>query len=75
MKSEEAIKVLKRMKSPDMEADEYTATQMAIKSLEAWKKVISDIQESRTMICNTDIIAGYDISLIIIKKYLKGVEK
>ena len=75
MNSGEAIKVLKRMKSPDMEPDEFTATQMAIKSLEAWQKVIRDIQESRTMICNSDIIAGYDISLIIIKKYLKGVEK
>lgn len=75
MTNKEAIKVLKRMLTPDLETDEYHAIQTAIKSLEVWKNVISDIQESRTMICNTDIMAGYDISLIIIKKYLKGVEK
>lgn len=75
MKIEEAIKVLKRMLTPELDADEYHAIKQSINSLEAWQKVISDIQESRTMICNSDIMAGYDISLIIIKKYLKGVEK
>ena len=38
MKSEEAIKVLKRMKSSDLEADEFNAIKEAIKSLEENEK-------------------------------------
>ena len=34
MDNKETIKVLKRMKSPDMEADEFAAIQKAIKSVE-----------------------------------------
>ena len=75
MKISEARKILKRMKSPLLSADEDHAIQTAIKSLEAWKKVIWDIEESCTMVDNTDVIAGYHIALIIIRKYLKGVEK
>ena len=75
MNGKEAIKVLKRMLTPDLEADEFHAIQTAIKSLEAWQKVIRDIQKRRTMNCNTYIKVGYDLSLTIIKRHMEGVEK
>ena len=48
MKSEEAIKVLKRMLTSDLEADEFYSIKAAIKSLEMigkWQKKVKEMCE------------------------------
>ena len=80
MKREEAIKVLKRMKTPDMEADEFAGIQVAIKALETLGKleaVIKALKPTREPADAYDeaFTDGYVTAADTIMDILKGVEK
>lgn len=75
---DEAIRILEEIKTIDDGLGQYIkdfdkAMNMAIRSLEAWEKVIDDIRESDGIIDSEGIRYGYDIALLIIDKHLKEV--
>ena len=47
MKSEEVLKVLKRMLTPELDADEYHAIKQSIKSFEMWKAFEAEISKMK----------------------------
>lgn len=76
MTREEAIEIYRKQQSLCLrENDWYKALDIAIKSLEAWDKVIEEIENHRR---KTKSIDKYDLvgdCLDIIKNYMKEVEE
>ena len=79
MKSEEAIKVLKRMLTDPLEADEFYGIKAAIKAIETLEKMRKVIKEmplpEPNEVFDEQYTDGYNTAIYGIEKYLKGVEK
>ena len=77
MKSEETIKVLKRMQTPEFDADEFYSIQRAIKGLELLEKLQNVLKEMPLPEPNDafdeQYTYGYNTAVYGIEKYLKWV--
>lgn len=77
MDNKETIKVLKRMLTPDLEADEFYAIKRSIKSLEMWKAFEMEIAKMKREQNseNYDYRIGFICALSIVEGLLAKGER
>jgi hypothetical protein len=74
--TDSAIKTLRRMKSCDLEADEWNAVDMGIKTMEAWKLLEKEIHKLKQEHSESgDYQTGFVNALSNVEGLMRGLVK